>query len=305
MIGAPFVVRGTNWPAGQAVTITFARPQPGAQIQIDPSMSVANVGVSADGSFEATVAVPAGQGWEMEAEVLVVAYTADLSSSSVARYTILTQPVPTDTAAPTQEPGQPTPTATEIPTESPTEEGQPTQEPTAEPVVTTEPTVEPTVTTAPTTEPAPTAEPTAEPVATTEPTTEPVPTAEPTAEPMPTAEPTAEPTQVAPAQPILSLIPISGTVGITLTVHGEGWPSGAPVGFTLATPLVEGVVQLTVPVTDVVQVNEQGMFDTPVWFPEGLGLENAPQAWVIGRTQDGQIEVITTYTVVTMTLPVP
>jgi hypothetical protein len=276
-VGAPFTVLGTGWPRGQSVTITFARPQSGPQIQIDPSMSAGSVNVSEDGSFAIAVSLPVGQGWETEPELLVVAYTADLGSSAVARYRIVTSPSPTDTS----EPGQPTSTPIETSTETPTEASEPAQEPTAE--------AQPTETASPTPEPSPTIEPTAEPTATTEPTT----------------EPTEELTQVVPGQPVLSLIPISGTVGITLTVHGEGWPAGVPVGFTLAAPPVEGVFQLTVPVTDTVQANEQGMFDLALWLPEGLGLEDVPQAWVIGRTQDGQIQAVAPYTVVTMTLPMP
>ncbi len=276
-VGASFTVLGAGWPGGQSVTITLTRPQAGPQIQVDPSMSVGSVNASEDGSFAVAVSLPVGQGWETEPELLVVAYTADLSRSAVARYRIVTSPSPTDTA----EPGQPTSTPIETPTETPTEASEPTQEPTAE--------AQPTETATPTPEPSPTTEPTAEPTAT----------------PEPTAEPTEELTQVAPTQPILSLIPISGTVGITLTVHGEGWPAGVPVGFTLAAPPVEGVFQLTVPVTDTVQANEQGMFDLALWLPEGLGLEDVPQAWVIGRTQDGQIQVVAPYTVVTITLPMP
>jgi hypothetical protein len=156
---------------------------------------------------------------------------------------------------------------------------EPTAEPTAEIV---EPTAEPTEEVV-----APTAEPTEEVVA---------PTVEPTQEVV--EPPTAEP---APSQPLISLVPISGTVGITLTVHGEGWPVGAPVGFTLAHPVVEGTPQFTVPLTETVQVNEQGIFDEFIWLPSGVGWENVPQALVVARTGDGQIEAVAPYTVTTMT----
>lgn len=276
-VGTAIVVKGSHWPAGQSVALTFAQSQPGmTQVQIDPGMTVATVAAGPDGSFETTVALPEGQGWETQPQALVVAYTADFSETSVTPFVISSEPIPTDAVVPTEEATVgPTPLATEAPTEVPTEVLEPTVEPTEMPTDVAEPTVEPT-----------------EEVA--EPTVEP---AQEIVEP-----PTAEP---APSQPIISLVPISGTVGITLTVHGEGWPVGAPVGFTLAHPVVEGTPQFTVPLTETVQVGEDGIFDKFLWLPAGAGWENVPQTLVIARTGDGLFEVVAPYTVITMTEGMP
>ena len=288
-VGTPILVRGSHWPAGQSVALTFAQSQPGmTKIQIDPGMTVSTVTAGPDGAFETTVTLSEGQGWEAQPQALVVAYTADFSETSVTPFVITSEPAPTDTTVPTGEATiAPTPPVTEIPTEVPTEVLEPTAELTEMPV---EPTAEPTEVVEPTVEP------TQEIV---EPTEMPAP---PTEEPQPTEAPVVPPTEEpAPSQPIISLVPISGTVGITLTVHGEGWPVGAPVGFTLAQPVVESTPQFTVPLTETVQVNEQGIFDKFLWLPAGVGWENVPQTLVIARTGDGQFEVVAPYTVITMT----
>lgn len=267
-VGTTIVVHGSNWPAGQQVVLTLAKLQPGmAQIQLDPAMAAVGVTTGEDGTFEGSITVAEEQGWAGEPGALVVAYTPDFSKSAVAQFTIVPGAAATNTAEPTAEAS-----AEPEPTEQPAE---PTAEPTAELPATAEPT-----------------EPTAEP------TEELQPTAEPTAEPAPTeqpSEPTAEPGV---SLPVLSLFPISGTVGITVTAHGEAWPAGGQVGFTLAQPLTqEGVPQVTLPLTEVAQTGELGTFDQPLWLPGDGGWELTPFVLVVARTADGQFEVTVPYTV--------
>ena len=254
---------------GQQVILTLAKLQPGmTKVQIDPAMATVRVTASEDGTFEGSITVAEDEGWAGEPGALVVAYTPDFSKSAVAQFTIVQKPGGVETSEPTAEA---------------TEEATPgeTAEPTAEPETTEE-------------VPA-TAEPTAEP------TTEPEPTAE------PTVEPTAEPAEPGVPLPVMSLFPISGTVGVTVTAHGEAWPAGGQVGFTLAQPVSqEGVPQVTLPLSNVAQIGEIGTFDQPIWLPGDGGWELTPLVFVIARTADGQIEVTVPYTVTAvLTEPAP
>ena len=274
-VGTTIVVKGSNWPAGQQVVLTLAKLQPGmSKIQLDPAMAAVGVAAAEDGTFEGSITVAEDQGWAGELGALVVAYTPDFGKSAVAQFTIV--------------PGAEE-TATAVPTEEATAES--TSEPTAQTPATSEPG-------------GPTAEATSEPTAeaTVEPQTTAEPTSEPTAESLPTeqlAEPTAEPGV---ALPIVSLFPISGTVGITVTAHGEAWPAGGQVGFTLAQPVVaEGVPQVTLPVSGLVQIGDLGTFDWPLWLPGDSGWELTPLVLVSARTADGQIEVTVAYTVTSPT----
>ena len=168
-VGSSIVVSGANWPAEQPVTLTIVKPQPGmTQIQIDPGATIGSVSTASDGTFESAIALPVDQGWEGQSEALVVAYTADLSKSSIARFEIVSGPSPTEQATESVKPTQePTGKATQEPVVEPTQEvtAEPTQEPIVEPTeeATAEPTQEPEV--QPTQEPAiePTQEPTMEP----------------------------------------------------------------------------------------------------------------------------------------------
>jgi hypothetical protein len=294
-VGSPITVKGVHWPAGQTVSLTFAKAEKGTQsVKIDPALGVTSAVVGPDGAFQAGVVLPPGQGWESLSEALVVAYSADFKKTAVAPFAIVQ---PTEAATPTEvppeqptemppeqptqiAPEQPTEIAPEQPTEIPPE--QPTQIPPEQPAqVPTEP--QPTATPKPTKTPVPTEEP------------------KPTDTPVPVEKPVEKPE---PQQMVISLTPISGTVGITLTVHGEGWPVKAQVEFALGRPAVGGEPQVTIPVTGTVaQVNKKGGFNQPIWLPVGEGWENLPQVLIVAHSPDNNLEAIMPYTIVALPEP--
>lgn len=297
-VGTSIVVRGTGWPAGGTVSLTLAKPQPGAtSLEIQPQADAMRIVVGADGGFETSLVVPAGQGWESESEVLVVAYTADYTKTAVARFAIVPGQVqPTDTPTATEEPtpGPPaeaptdTPTATiEAPAEEPTATAEPSQEPTNTPEA---PVEEPTETAEPEEQEEPTGEAVEEPVEETQPTDTPAPTESPTETPVPQA-------------PVISVVPISGTIGITVTVYGQGWPIDNPVGFALAQPVSEGPPEVLMPLPDTVEVTAQGLFTKPLWLPAVPGWETLNSVWVFAQTADQQYQAMKPYTITVAAAP--
>ena len=328
VVGTSIVVNGAGWPAEQNVSLSLAKTQPGtASVQIDPKLSAVTVTTGPDGKFQAGIVLPAGQGWEGLPDALVVAFSADFSKTAVARFALaqggaVTPEKPVPTKDPTQLPPE-KPTEAAQPTQGPTEAAQPTQSPTAAPEATQAPTeaVPPSATPAEAVQPtAAPAEPTITPVPPTaapvEPTDTPVPptavpvepthtAVPPTPEPKPTDTPEVAPTAAPQAAPwVLSVTPVSGTVGITLTVMGEGWPAGGSVEFVLARPVVDGQPQFTVPVTGTVGLADpSGKFVVPVWLPAEQGWESVPQALIVAQTQDKKREASAAYTIIAAPAP--
>ena len=289
-VGSPITVKGVHWPAGQTVSLAFAKAEKGTQsVKIDPALGVTSAVVGPDGAFQAGVVLPPGQGWESLSEALVVAYSADFQKTAVAPFAIVQ---PAEAATPTEvPPEQPTEIPPEQPTQIPPE--QPTQIPPEQP--TEQPTeIPPEQPAQVPTEPQPTATP-----------KPPKPTREPkrTDTPVPVEKPVEKPT---PQQMVISLTPISGTVGITLTVHGEGWPARAQVEFALGRPAVGAEPQVTIPVTGTVaQVSKKGQFAQPIWLPVGEGWENLPQVLIVAHSPDNKLEAIMPYTIVALPEPPP
>ena len=330
VVGSSIVVNGAGWPAGEKVSLALARPQPGsASVQVDPKLSAVTVTAGPDGRFQAGLVLPAGQGWEGLPTALVVAFSADFAKTAVAPFAIaaegeVTPEKPVPTKGPTEAPPE-TPTEVAPPTQAPTGEAEPALTPTgaaeATPAPSEEATQVPTVeaTQAPAEEAKPTevvppteaaAQPTA---ASAEPTETPVPpTPEPTVtetpvpptpEPLPTDTPPAAEES---APPVLSVMPISGTVGITLTVLGQGWPADSAVEFTLSRPVAEGQPEFTIAVTGTVGVvDPSGQFAVPIWLPVEQGWEASPQALIRARTQDQKHEAAAAYTIIAAPAPQP
>ncbi len=316
-ISSSIAVKGTNWPAGQAVTLALAQPQPNAKLlQINPNAAVGNVAVSSTGEFKTSIAIPAGLGWEERSEALVVAYTADLSKTAVASFAITggqPQPQPTEVQPqPTTAEPQPTeaqPQPTEVKPQPTEPQPQPTEVQPQPTVVEPQPTVvepQPTVVEPQPTEvqPQPTetqqtgpAEPPTVEATATKPESKPTKAAEATDTPTVAPEATDTPAAVT-AEPMISLSPISGTVGITLTVVGQDWPAGDEIEFGLAQPAAQPKDLVSVPVTGTATVSEKGQFRSQFLLPVGAGWEAVPQVIVIAKTADGKYEAVAPFTVI-------
>jgi hypothetical protein len=84
-IGAPFNLLGHGWPPNTPVDLFLVRSLPGQE----PTTPEAQVTSDETGSFEATVAIPPGQGWEGLPAAKVMARTADERYRAQAVYRLL------------------------------------------------------------------------------------------------------------------------------------------------------------------------------------------------------------------------
>ena len=201
-VGTDIAVFGFNWPPGAEVFVTLANPV-AQSVQVMKSAQGGGVTVGQNGEFQTQIEVPAGQGWENQESLLVVAFTSDVEVTASASFAIIqpteTVPVklqagPTSTPSPTGTPEAPAPTATPAPSDTaeppPTDVPEPPA-PTATPAPAPTEAPEPPPTEA--SEPPPTATPEPPPTATPKPppteASEPPPPPTATPEPPPTATP--------------------------------------------------------------------------------------------------------------------
>ncbi len=334
-VGGTVTVTGQHWPAGQTILVTLSHGADKSAMQVNPNAAIARVKVGKNGQFQVKGGIPAGQNWEDAGDILIVAFTADGKYAATAPFKVLTQYKPTLAVDPqavgVDQPmtlvGQNWPPQAQVhvaivrrdqrvdlrklgaglavatvgddksfqlSVNLPSGQGWEKQRQAVVVAYTHDLQYSAT---APLGIVAP--EPTVAPTQPPEPTPKPKPTAAPRKQtPARPSKKGPEATPVAPQaqHALIALNPVSGTVGVPITIQGQFWPAGSTVNLALTQPMAPGAPAApSQPVAQGIPVDAQGQFVYSFAIPAGVGWENLPQIVILAFTNDQKTSASTPF----------